>query len=66
MRSFKVNNLEITHVPNPLLVCLVKRYASPLHPRGDDFYEWHLTEVERVKTFRKPRGHPQPVWFKPF
>ena len=29
-------------------------------------FEWHLTEVERVKRVRKPKGHPQPVWFTPF
>ncbi len=29
-------------------------------------YEWHLTDVERAKRLRKPRGHPQPVWFTPF
>ena len=35
--------------------------------RGDDgLYHWHLVGVERAKTFRKPRGHPQPVWFNPF
>jgi hypothetical protein len=27
---------------------------------------WHLGSVERVKTLRKPKGHPQPVWFEPF
>lgn len=34
--------------------------------RGDDFYEWHLTDVERITRLRKPRNHPQPAWFKPF
>ena len=34
--------------------------------KGDSFYEWHLTDVERAKRFRKPKGHPQPVWFNPF
>ena len=28
-------------------------------------FEWHLGDVERVKTLRKPKGHPQPVWFEP-
>jgi predicted transcriptional regulator len=27
-------------------------------------YQWHLTGVERVKKLRKPKGHPQPVWFR--
>ena len=34
--------------------------------KGDSLYEWHLTDVERVKKMRKPKGHPQPVWFTPF
>jgi hypothetical protein len=29
-------------------------------------YRWHLVDVERAKKLRKPRGHPQPVWFNPF
>ncbi len=34
--------------------------------QGDNFYEWHLGEVERAKTLRKPKEHPQPMWFQPF
>jgi predicted transcriptional regulator len=34
--------------------------------RGAAFYEWHLGAVERLARVRKPDGHPQPVWFKPF
>jgi predicted transcriptional regulator len=30
------------------------------------FYAWHLAGIERARTFRKPKKHPQPVWFKPF
>ena len=29
-------------------------------------FRWHLTDVKRARKFRKPRGHPQPVWFRPF
>jgi hypothetical protein len=32
----------------------------------DSIYAWHLTDVERAVTFRKPKRHPQPVWFTPF
>jgi hypothetical protein len=35
-------------------------------PLTSSLYEWHLTEVERAKKLRKPKGHPQPVWFNPF
>jgi hypothetical protein len=31
-----------------------------------DLFEWHLVDVERLLRPRKPSGHPQPVWFKPF
>jgi predicted transcriptional regulator len=32
----------------------------------DSMYRWHLANVERAKKLRKPTGHPQPVWFRPF
>ena len=34
--------------------------------RNDDIFEWHLKDVKRLSRHRKPTGHPQPVWFKPF
>src|SRR5438105_2623489 len=34
--------------------------------RVDTMYRWHLVDVQRAKRFRKPRLHPQPVWFMPF
>ena len=34
--------------------------------RVDSVYRWHLADVERAPTLRKPTGRPQPVWFKPF
>jgi hypothetical protein len=35
--------------------------------RVDDLYRWHLADVRRATgRLRKPRGHPQPVWFRPF
>ncbi len=30
------------------------------------YFHWHLADVQRLKTPRKPKGHPQPVWFTPF
>jgi hypothetical protein len=32
----------------------------------DGMYGWHLADVQRAGKLRKPRGHPQPVWFEPF
>ena len=34
--------------------------------RVDDVYHWRLADVQRARKLRKPTGHPQPVWFKPF
>ena len=28
--------------------------------------EWYVRNPERAKTLRKPKNHPQPVWFNPF
>ena len=48
----KVTRIEHPH-PNPL-------------PEGEGMYAWHLADVQRARKFRKPTGHPQPVWFNPF
>jgi predicted transcriptional regulator len=29
-------------------------------------YCWHLSDVRRLPKPRKPKGRPQPVWFRPF
>ena len=29
-------------------------------------FKWHLADIQRARKLRKPRGHPQPVWFTPF
>jgi hypothetical protein len=34
--------------------------------KGQMAYEWHLSNVKRLPKPRKPKGRPQPVWFKPF
>jgi hypothetical protein len=39
---------------------------NPINPQPTSLYQWHLTDVERVKKLRKPKGQPQPVWFTPF
>ena len=33
---------------------------------NNSHYEWHLTDVKRLKRPRKPKRMPQPVWFTPF
>jgi hypothetical protein len=39
--------------------------SSILDPQAS-LYGWHLGGIERAKKLRKPKGHPQPVWFTPF
>lgn len=34
--------------------------------RENGHYEWHLSGVKRIEKQRKPKGRPQPVWFRPF
>ena len=34
--------------------------------RGEAYYEWHLTDVKRLKRPLRPKNHPQPSWFHPF
>jgi hypothetical protein len=45
---------------------IIERVTAPDPAEAGAMFRWHLIEVERAKKFRKPRGHPQPVWFKPF
>jgi hypothetical protein len=33
---------------------------------AEALFEWHLGGIERARKLRKPKGHPQPVWFTPF
>ena len=40
--------------------------VTPPDPSDGALFHWHLTDVKRAKKFRKPKGHPQPVWFRPF
>jgi len=79
-RGFWSYDLSTTRDPPPWLTELAKELILDQLPRGvivgsaviekvtrgEQFYEWHLAEVERTKKLRKPKCHPQPVWFRPF
>jgi hypothetical protein len=41
-------------------------FSTSHSPPPTPFYEWHLTDIQRLPRPRKPHGHPQPVWFQPF
>jgi hypothetical protein len=45
--------------------CVPALLPTPYSP-PPTLYEWHLANVRRSARLRKPAGHPQPVWFKPF
>ena len=45
---------------------VIERVTPPDPSDAGAVFHWHLTDVKCAKTFRKPSGHPQPVWFKPF
>jgi len=49
-----------------LLVAGGKSKRATNNPQLATIYRWHLTDVQRAKRLRKPTGHPQPVWFRPF
>ena len=57
------NDLPTGVIVGSAVIEQVTRIESP---GGDGLYHWHLRDVERSKKFRKPTGHPQPVWFNPF
>ena len=44
----------------------VSRVDSRSTGSGQAMYRWHLADVRRATKLRKPDGHPQPAWFRPF
>jgi hypothetical protein len=46
--------------------CVPLSSLNPEHRTLNPLFQWHLADVRRATRFRKPRGHPQPVWFTPF
>jgi hypothetical protein len=58
---------HLSNIPrNCIMLHLTSFQPAVDNSAGDSLYEWHLTDVERAKRFRKPKGQPQPVWFTPF
>ena len=62
--------LRAGELPSGVIVgSAVISHCTPLATddgRRPPLYQWHLSGVERIARPRKPTGHPQPVWFKPF
>jgi hypothetical protein len=59
MAEYKIDDLACDDLPRGVIIGTVELHAC----KGGD---WHLRAPERAKCFRKPKGQPQPVWFKPF
>lgn len=60
-----------SHIELPLGVIvgsavIEKVTPVPASANADLLYRWHLAEVRRETTLRKPARHPQPAWFNPF
>jgi hypothetical protein len=58
----------VAMLPTGVIVgaAVIERVTPPDPSDAGALFRWHLTGVKRAKKFRKPRGHPQPVWFNPF
>ena len=54
---------ELARLPTGVIVgtAVIERVSQI-----DQTYRWHLVDVKRATTLRKPKSHPQPVWFRPF
>ena len=59
---------ELAGLPTGVIVgsAVIERVTPPEPGDADALFRWHLVDVERAKRLRKPTGHPQPVWFRPF
>jgi hypothetical protein len=45
---------------------VIEKVTPPDAADPGGLFHWHFTDVQRAKKLRKPRLHPQPVWFNPF
>lgn len=59
MAEYGINDVACDDLPRGVIIGTVDLHDCE---EGD----WHVKEPERAKTLRKPKNHPQPVWFKPF
>ncbi|MEK6235639.1 MAG: ankyrin repeat domain-containing protein [Planctomycetales bacterium] len=59
MAEFGIHDVSCDDLPRGVLVGTVELYDC-------NEGEWYFRKAERAKTLRKPKNHPQPVWFRPF
>jgi hypothetical protein len=57
-----------TILPTGVLVgsAVVERVTPADPSQPNRLFRWHLADVRRIASPRRPKRHPQPVWFQPF
>jgi predicted transcriptional regulator len=61
--SLRVASAEGELLPRGVLIGTVEVFKCTGIPGA---YRWHLRAPRRLARPRKPKAHPQPVWFNPF
>lgn len=59
MADYQIRDVSCDDLSRGVLIGTVELFDC-------DGGNWHVRKPERAKTLRKPKNHPQPVWFKPF
>jgi hypothetical protein len=59
MKEYGIDDVDIEDLPRGVIIGTVELHDC-------DSGDWYLQAQQRAKRLRKPRNHPQPVWFNPF
>lgn len=59
MEDYGIDDVSCDELPRGVIIGKVELYEC-------DDGDWHVRNPERAKRLRKPKNHPQPVWFNPF
>ena len=59
MEEYGIDDLDVDDLPRGVIIGTAELHDCD----GGDRY---LGSPERAKRLRRPRNHPQPVWFNPF
>ncbi len=59
MAEYGIDNVSCDDLPRGVIVGTVELHDC-------EGGEWYVQNPERAKRLRKPKNHPQPVWFNPF
>ena len=59
MSEYGIEGVSCDDLPRGVIVGTVELYDC-------DGGEWKVRSPERAERLRKPKKHPQPVWFNPF